>query len=147
MGSSIWAALFLWKLRDKLLLQITCIKAKAIAMRKQRRMALGFLATHFLLILSAASPDLHNAIFHYAEECSQDSHHVPCHSHGQEEGELPESKCPVVLFSESSELSHSIVFVPDSGLIECKIPLLDSVPYGNRDNDGPLGARAPPLFG
>ena len=116
-------------------------------MRKQRRLALAFLATHILLILSAASPDLHNAIFHYEEDCSQGSHHFPCHSHGQEEGELPESKCPVVLFSESSELSHSIVFVPDSGLIECKIPLLDSVPYGNRDRSSPFDARGPPLLG
>ena len=116
-------------------------------MRKQRRMALGFLATHFLLILSAASPDLHNAIFHYAEQCSQDSRHQPCHSHGQEEGELPESKCPVVLFSESADFFHGADFEPTPGICDGKIPLLDVVHLGPGNRNSPFGARGPPLLG
>ncbi len=116
-------------------------------MCKQRRMALGFLATHFLLILSAASPDLHNALFHSFSECSGQNAQHPCHPHESEQEEQQTGQCAVLLFSESSELSHVSVFLPEAGLLECDIPLLDVVHLGPGGRNSPFGARAPPLLG
>ena len=110
-------------------------------------MALSFLATHFLLILSAVSPDLHNAFFHSSTECSGQHAHHPCDSHDGEEEPKKASYCAVLLFSESSEPAPVFVFLPEAGSIECEIPLLDIVHLVTGDGNGPFGARGPPLSG
>ena len=135
------------KIWERLLLQDTCIKANSIVMRKQGRMALGFLATHFLLTLSAVSPDLHNAFFHSEAGCLGQNAHHPCNSHESEEEEQQTGQCAVVLFSESSELSHASLFLPEVALVECEIPLLDFVYLVNGDGKSPFDARGPPLLG
>ena len=116
-------------------------------MSKQRRMALSFLATHFLLILSAASPDLHNTFFHSFSECSGQNAHHPCHPYESEDEEQQPVQCAVLLFSESSELSHSFLFLSEAGFVECEISLLDVVHLGTGNRNSPFGARAPPLLG
>lgn len=116
-------------------------------MHKQRRMALGFLATHFLLILSAASPDLHNTFFHAFSGCSGQNAPHPCHSPESEEGEKQVGHCAVLLFSESSEFPHSLFYLPEAGFVECEIPLLNCDYLGTGDRNSPFDARGPPLLG
>ena len=117
-------------------------------MCKKRGMALGFLATHFVLILSSVSPDLHNAFFHSMSGCPGHANHHPCHSNESEEGEGQgqASECPVLLFSESSDFSRCIGFVPAPKIVECEITLLHFVPFGNKQGTGPFGARGPPVY-